>query len=567
MRRRWLAESLFRRNSQLATGDITFPGILYPRRLVASRTPGVEPNCALLWAHTQSTAPSLYGTLTFGFNGIGIIWGDAMVDLSAVQVSTSGQWQMFKIYDRRHRWRNHVITGAYNVVLPDGTVDPDTTKSLTELVQILFSAMGESSPDLSAITSSERPMVVWDRDVAADELDELLSVRGYAVHLANNGTPVVHQIGSGTVLSPDSETVSLDMQIDPPEKPEYLGIVCDHTRVQSKLKCRPVGREVSGEWKHADSVSYAPAGGWNNSVIKQMNWITDPATKAIAEATIGKCYQVDTQADGSHDIAAGSVDYAQGEIAITTGFQYLPVSADLVESLDGGFGKVEKKKAFVEALYFEGGEPTKQAQSDGIQIIEDGYTLDEDLGIVTFDEPLLRKDDSGDMTSDTVFADVYLTTSYVVTDPSTHVRDRYVRTRNLGGYGDVAIKVKELARTLVCHYGSDNITITSIDDNQTTIQAEADYLLDTAQNRYVTTLGKTLVQRGIQNINTDGITQQVMWYAADNGHPVPFRTVASQGMESIPFISRHTERYRRRAVRRNDDVSNRRKGRYLKKRD
>lgn len=551
----------------MATGDITFPGILYPRRLVASRTPGVEPNCALLWAHTQATAPSLYGTLTFGFNGVGQTWEDAKVDLSAIQVSTSGQWQMFKIYDRRHRWRNHIITGAYNVVLPDGTIDPDTVKSLSELAEILFSAMGEASPDLSEITSSEQPMVVWDRDVAADELDELLSVRGYSIHLSSLGQPVVCQVGTGATIAPDDDTVSLDMSIDPSELPEYLGIVCDYTRVQSKLKCRPVGREVTGEWKHANDLSYAPTGGWTNSVVREMNWITDPDTRAIAEATVGKCYQIEYQANGSHDIAAGSVNYSQGEIAISSAFQYLPISVNLVDSLDAGFGKVEPKKAFVEGLVFQGGDPMKQAQSEDFQLIEDGYTINEELGIVTFDEITIKKDDSNDMASDNVFADIYLTCSYVVTDPTTHVKDRFVRTRNLGGYGDVAIKVAELRRTLVCIYGSDGITISSINDNQSTVEAEADSLLDSAQNRYVTTSGKTIVQRGIQNIDTDGLTQQVMWYAADNGHPVPFRTVASQGMESIPYISRHTERYRRRAIRRNDDVSNRRKKRYLKKKD
>lgn len=527
----------------MPTGDITYPGILYPVWAKASRTVGARPDVAIVHSHIQSTAPVQGGTLTIGFNGVGVTWHDCLVDQSHTTYSTHGHMQLWKIRDRRWRWLRHFVNGSYNVRLPDGTIDPATEKTLAQLATILFTAMGEPSANVSAITSTEKPYVKWEWDRAVDELEELLYTHGYVPTLALDDTAVVYRVNTGALLPNNSEVISPSMGVDPNELPQYLAAMAWYTRVQSKLKCEAVGVDSDGSIQPVDDLSYAPTGGWTNNITDEMKFIVDETDRQLAASTVGRWYRVTTQADGSQDISDGSVDYT-GDVPVTDISQLLPLHKDLVETVTQ-FGYTVNRLAYVEATYYDyTGNPPLNEDKEMYQVETIPWKLDPEFGLVQFAYPLVKRD--GD---DITFADVFLTCSYSVTNNTTHVKDRYYKQRTLGGYGDDMIDVKELERTLVCEYDTDGITIDNIIDNQTTLDANLDVFLDAAQRRYNTEVGYVVKYRGIQPIEVDGITTQVQWnVAVPHDTTSPFNTIASQQMEVIAGVAKKAERRRQRDI-------------------
>lgn len=527
-------------------GYISFPGIINSQYIRAAvRTNGLRPNQCLLASKPQASPPSLVGTLAFGFGGTTVTWPNALCDRSLMRVSDNGQQVFWVIKDGRWRHWKAFVTGAYNVLLPDGTIDPDTAKTLQEIVTILFTAMGTTA-DVSAITSTEKPEVVFDHDRAVPELEEILELRGYVASYRLDGSYKIFRVGVGATLPNDGDVVSFANSMNPPELPLTLRALGARTRVQSKLKCVPVGIDTDGKVKEVKDLSYNPGGVGNASGWDGKDWIdficiNDPVARELAKKSVGKWYQAKFQADGTHGIKGGGVDYSQGEIAVTSALQYLPLSDKLVTSSVDIHGKKRLDDAFIEGkLYLdvEGANPARGANSaDFFRLDSRWWTLDNELGIVKFNAIARKKNASEVMT----FSDIYFTCSYSVHDNTSHVRDRFLRDRSLGGTGMDQVKAEELERTLKCQYGTNHITIATIVDNEATVQTAADLLLDNVVASYSTGLGNTILYRGIRVYNTDGINLQVVWNLAMPGSKIPFSTSVSQNMEAHPLAPRSSD--------------------------
>lgn len=528
----------------MATGFISYPGIEFPQYIRrAVRTNGLRPNICILVAKPQSSPPMLHGDLVFGFNGTNVTWPNALCDIALGQSTDRGQSCMWTILDGRWRHWKAFITGAYNVRLDDGTIDPLTEKTLQEIVQLLFQAIGTTA-DVSAITSDEKPEVVFDHDRAVPELEEILEQRGYVASYQMDGTYKIYRVGSGSVIPNDGDVFSFANIINPPELPETLRARGARVRVQSKLHLTPVGIDIDGKIKKVNDLSYNPGGegvvgGWDKKDMESFSYLAGKAQQ-LALMSVGKWYQVEFQANDDHEISGGGVDYAPGEITITDALQYLPLSDKLVTASVDVFGKKRLDLAFLEGeVYLDDDNPPKGKNSDKFSRIDRrDWSLDSELGIVKMKSVAKMVTDEGDFT----FADLYLTCSYSVHDTVSHVKDRFLRDRPLGGDGMDQVNAEELERTLECQYGTDHKTINAIIDNEADVIAAADKLLDNVATTYATGLGNTVLYRVIRDYTTDGVNLQIVWTCAAPGSLTPWSTLVSQNVEAYPLAPRSKDR-------------------------
>lgn len=533
-------------------GFVTYPGLNEIQYLrVATRAVGLRANKAIVVTKPQANAPSLTGTLAFGFGGTSVTWTNALCDSAMMRVSRDGQQCFWTILDGRWLHWKAFIHGAYNVRLPDGTIDPDTEKTLAQLLTLLFQAMN-ATVDVSEVTSSEKPEVVFDHDRVVPEIEELLEQRGYVASYLLDGTYKVYRVGSGATLPNDGDVVSFSNTMNPPEKPQTLRALGAKTRVQSKLHMTPVGLDTDGKIKKVKDLSYTPGGpgrvdGWDGMDLLTFNFVTDPKAQQLALMSVGKWYQVEFQAKDDHVIAGGGVDYVPGELSVTNILQYLPLSDELVETAIDVFGKKRRGKAYVEGtFYLDEENPAPAKNSDPFSRVDRrDWTLDKELGIVKFREPARMIVNESVTPHVFTFADVYLTCSYSI-DNALRIKDRYIRDRSLGGSGADQLRVEELERTLICEYGSDNKTISNIIDNEATVDVSADFVLDNAAASYTTSIGNGILYRGIRQYSPDGINLQVVWSGAVPGSAAPYSTFVSQGMESHPLVPNSRERRQKR---------------------
>lgn len=478
------------------------------------------------------------------------------MDIGTLQVTAAGQMQIFKIYDRRWRWGKAWIVGAYNIILPDGTVDADTKKTIPELVSLLFAQIGGETVDTSLITSTEYPTVIWDHANCADELDDLLNSRGYVVCLQTDNTVKIYPRDTGATLPVNGDVVNVSISINPPEIPLYLTAIGAQTLVQSKLMCLPVGEDKDGTIKLVKDLTYNPGGvgsttGWDNVDMTTFASITDVDARERALKTVGKWFQVTFQGDGSQQITDGGTnDYVPGEIVVTDAKQYFPLKKQLLSSHTNQFGKKQYDEAYLEIVAYDtwGTPPKAQNTPAFTRIDQRDWDLIPEWGIVVFKEPLLKQDTS--TPKKMVFGECYLTCTYSIDATSTgRIKDRYQRQKNLGGTGEDVERVEQLQRTIKVAYTAGTATVSGITDNKTTIDTAADLYLNAAALKYSVSTGTLALYRGIYGFNSDGVSLQIVWNCAVQGD-TPWSTYVAQYCECLPRLPTSRFRHKNRTIRR-----------------
>lgn len=539
-------------------GQISFPGVLDPRYLIATRTLGTKPDVSVIYATPQPGTPDCSGTatLSFGFNGVTINMANALCDRGTLMLSTHGHTQVFEIKDRRWRWERVFVTQAFNVRMADGSIDPVTIMSLQGIIYFIFSVMGEFSADVSLITSTEYPEIVLDHDSCADSLDEILIPRGYVVSLQTNDNVAVYPRGEGSVLTPNEDLVNATITLNPPEIPYYLTACWNYTLVQSMLMCLPVGLDTDGSVKDVNLLSYMPVGGWGRKSLITFDYITDATARECAKRTVGKWYQVASQADGTQELQFGGVNYLPGEIAVSDASQLLPIEPLLLEATTDVYGKKAYDPPYVTGLFFEGTadtNPPKGKNTDPFTRVDHrDWTLDRVRGIVKFRQLAIKEDVSAHTFT---FADVFATCSYAVHPTPGYVKDRMTTSIILGGYGEDLRKRNELQRQIIAGYTAGTATLSSLSDNQGLIAPDAVAYLLSAAATYSIAAGSVLLYRGIYPFNVDGISMQIRWNCAINGD-TPWGTLVAQNVEGIPILATMSERAALRWLKLNSDPLN-----------
>ena len=549
----------------MPSGSIDFPGVIFPRHMLVTRTTGVRPDTIILNCVPQVLSPDTSGTSTlmFSFNGIGFFWQNCLCDRATLRMSTTGHYEILEIQDRRWIWARNYITASYNVRFADGSIDPATTASLQQIVLNLFTAMGETvPPDLTDIVSTEQPELRYDHDNAADCLDELLSLRGYVVSLMSDDSVKVCVRGRGATLPADDDVVSVSISLDPPEPPYAVYVCGDQTMVQSKLKLWALGVDKDGTVKKAANLSFAPAGGWAGTDLVGFAWMQDQVAKDLALKYVGKLYGVSAQGDGTFNIHNGGTNYCPGEITVTSAWQYLPLEPELLSTYTDVFGKKQRSPILVEGTFYNTTAninfPQNQNTPAFTQVNARSYTFNRKTGTILFAEPSYKSTAAAGAGRPFDFADVYLTCSYSIHDATTQIKDRYIRNLVLGGTGRDLTKVDSLQRLIIVNYAANSATVTSITDNLTTVDSAADLYLAAAANKYTTLAANLVLWRGIKQFSTDGVALQIRWDVAMEGQQAPFGTLVAQNFEGIPLLPQTSEKAYLRQLRQQSNATNRR---------
>lgn len=549
----------------MPTGAIAFPGVVAPRHMIATRTLGARPDAAIIYALPQDGSPDTSGTstLSFIFNGVPFYWTNCLCDRGTLQVSTSGHYQVFVILDRRWLWKKKWITQAYNLRNPDGSIIAATQRSLAGIVSDIFAVIGEVV-DISAVSSTEYPELILDHDNCVDVIEELLNPRGYVISLHCDDTVHIYRRGVGAIIPFNLDVVTQNTSIDPPEVPQYLTALGSKTLIQSKLKMLPVGIDTDGSIKSVNSLSYKPSGGWDSTDLFKFNYVTSDAARELAIQTVGKWYQVASQADETFDLNFGYTNYNPGRFTVTSAGQYLPLSDSLLTTTTDINGRVINDRAFVEGKFWDDGRGTNTASFTRVDHRD--WTLDGERGIIRFREPALKKT-PGPVSGNFTFADVYLTCAYSVYNPYSYIKDRQYRSINLGGLGEDIEEVDELQRAISFSYAANSSTVDGVSDNLASFDSAADLYLNASQYKYTTQSGRTLLYRGLYPINTDGITLQVKWDVAVPGAASPFGTHVSQYSEGLVLLPTEHERQLVRRARLAADPMTQRKRRYQREKE
>jgi hypothetical protein len=169
---------------------------------------------------------------------------------------------------------------------------------------IRVEAMGEDDYDTDQMPQLLRPEVHWDHANPAQALAELADGLGCRVVLGLDNIVHIVPTGIGDALPTDPDKViQPSLTINPPVMPDELMVVCGPTRYQIDVMLEPVGRDLDGQWKPVDQLSYTPvmtvAGkkvkGWqyeNLSAPTNVGNQFGNAAWIAAVNTVGKCYRI-----------------------------------------------------------------------------------------------------------------------------------------------------------------------------------------------------------------------------------------------------------------------------------
>lgn len=170
-------------------------------------------------------------------------------------------FQRLLIEDRRWIWQFGSIDGDYNDLRPDGTYIRE--KSPRELATLLLEKMQEVGYDVRNLPSDARPRKLWSAANPAAELERLAAEFGCVVVLnPTTDTVRVVRVGAGTPL-PAGPARRRERGRFAPPIPARLVVVGGTVLWQSKFKVgQPMAKELNGEFKPFDEVTYARPGGW-----------------------------------------------------------------------------------------------------------------------------------------------------------------------------------------------------------------------------------------------------------------------------------------------------------------
>lgn len=524
---------------------LTFTGVTDPIKLYGQNTLGTTPDVYALQFTPQLTDIPNAGvsTLVFGNSAGTITLTNCHIDRVQYARSEGGYICTAYIWDRRWRWQSKVITGRYNVRGPDGTIVAATEKTPQELASLLLAAIGETA-SVTMLPNGDRPEVSWDNANAADELYDLLRQRGCAIGIPDD-TTTIYELGGGSAAPSNTDVMSVQQSVDPPELPETIRLICDSSIVQSKLKLIAVGIETDGSIVELDDLSYKPAGGWESV----SNWlefpeITDEDARQLAIQSVGRLYKVDSQADGGQAI--------DGTIVTTNdASELLPLSTKLLDVYTDLNGKQQAARAYLEGTYAVESAPANElTNTPPFTRYRGGWKLYGDTGLVELSDPAIHLNVSEQWTA----AELYLVCSYSVLNPSTGQYYREQFDRSLGGIGTVAIHTEDLFRTIRQEYDyTDPTLVDTTHDNMTALTTNAEAVLDAIEARYVQQTGYVVLYRHIQEIFANGKIFQVGYRAGTGG----FFTIANVATESLVSTPREVDRFRKRVSRANEDYGTR----------
>ena len=505
---------------QVRRGHITF-GYGDSIRIVADTLP-------------QLGVPNVDVTVMVSDGDVGtIILPGCRIDRANITYSTFGHIVRVHLLGPTWRLRKGSIDGLYNVVRPDGTIEPSTQRSVQELAELLFRAMGwPGAWDVSGLPSIPGPQRNWHGSNAYAELTRLCHEYGcdWGLDALNYPMLRVWRMGSGSGLPTGGFDMTADYGVDVGEPPDAVKVYCSPTRFQSKLKLRCMLPDTDGAIKPYADVSYAPADGWDgvdpNDPLPNS---TDKVAQGLAKRWLYKLWMAESQADGSDNVPG----YGPAPIG-----SLLPLFDELAgDFTDDLLGQLEQRSYLVGTIAIQS-EPLPVANSEPHTHIEVEHRLIGDSGLVTSPFPLTKLNDLDQWTA----ADVFMVCSYNISDATGGHKVYHSLRRQIAnnGTGDEALHRPEFYRRVIAEYDDENVVGTQ--DNETDLNSALNDHIDAFVAQFQTVRSAVKMYNVCLPMSLDGTRQQVSYTYSIRKPNKGVRTIAAASTEWEPGIQRRHQR-------------------------
>lgn len=539
-------------------GYATFPGVNAVIDAEISVIQGISPSVCTMHIAPQAELLREGGTLAFYFGDRSITWTNCKVDYASMERDQGGMIWQLRILDRRWKWRFGKISGAYNLRNADNTVRSDTEKNPQELAELCLAAMGEYSYDVSGLPIEPRPFIDWNVTNPAEALAALCDTLNCRVvlSLANEMVKIV-KVGTGADL-PNGPITQGGETIDSPEMPSQIAIVTAPVRYQCDFMLEAVGLDTDGKIKAIDSLSYKPPGGWGIEAVEDGEFynVLDKKGKreqALARQSVYRWYRI---LDSFQVPGYGLIEDRR---------QVLPLFDELAETILQTDPSDNTKK-FINrpSLVYGGWCPYPDGAAAGLPNISSTlvppptatvdendsiylrpYTLDTELGIVKFNDPVFYNLNPGEGKQLQISpAQLYLRTSCNIKYKDTNSHIHYYYSRNTGGSFNTLpqyINRSEIQLNVIPVYGSSgSYTLTY---NYEDVNEECEYWLDAAMREYQTARPETRRYAGMIQQDLDGAIRQVTYTVGPAGTYTTISRNDEQLSRTLPY------EYRRRKER------------------
>ena len=550
----------------------TYPGVQNVLGASYTLTHGITPSVVSFQIVPQTATIFATGDVVFYHGTTTLTLRDCRADQSSMVRSTDGTLVSFSAVDRRWRWRFGEVYGHYNQRDADGLIVTATEKTPQQLAQLLLDAMGETGVvGVSDIPNNARPECEWVAENPAEALADLIEPFGMVVVLQINGTVAIRQQGIGAALPANTFLIEQEVSSNPPEVPATVRILGGPNRYQRRLELEAVGYDLDGSIKPIDQLSYTPAGGWGKET-QFFSGIAASDARALALRDVFRLYRIrDINSPISAPIVSlpgpppvqapvipiGPVMPGQpaplqvqqpqiGGVGYLVQYlrEILPLEKGLVQTGPDANGIRRRRPEAVYGVYFVGNIslefPRNSSRANQAQWRYPGrFTVEHELGMVRFDEQVVRWDDT---TKQFAAAFIELECSFTVRHPDTSAHMRWSYTQATGaasGYGTEVVRREELVWERYTRYDQTGLSLGWLEKTyEAELNALSQYYANGRISQYVTQSGASGKYVGLQAINPDGAIQQVTWEIGGGG----CYTSASRLYEPSPYIPPYKER-------------------------
>lgn len=546
-------------------GYATFPGVNAVIDAEISVVQGISPSVCTMRIAPQAEILREGGNLTFYFGDLSVTWTDCKADSVSLERDRNGQIWKLRIFDRRWKWAFGYISGAYNLRNADNSIRNDTEKNPQELAELCLAAMGEYNYDVSGLPIEPRPFIDWNVTNPAEALAALCDMLNCRVVLSlANETVKIVKVGEGAYL-PDGPITQGGETIDPPEMPSEVAIATAPVRYQCDFALEAVGLDTDGKIKAIDSLSYKPSMGWSSDLFDSerpydgfQNVLEQKGKRehALAVQTVYRWYRILNRFQ------------VPGYGLIEDRRQVLPLFDELAETIlqtnpSDNTKEFRNRESLVYGTWSPDDgldninstltPPATAIVDEDDTVYTKGFSLDTQLGIVKFNEPIFRN-----MLSQPSFipapAILYLRASCNIRDKTTGGILRYYYSRSTGGTFNTQplyISHPEIQLNVIPVYGSSGTyTLTY---NYEDVNEECEYWLDAAMREYQTTRPETRRYAGMIQQDLDGAIQQVTYTVGQAGTYTTISRNDEQLSRTLPYEFRRRRERERAAIRKQED--------------
>jgi hypothetical protein len=391
----------------------------------------------------------------------------------------------------------------------------------------------------------------------SEALAQLCDKYGCRIVLHLNGRVKIEKTGEGKKLALGATGLDGGIAVDSPEVPDKLVLVTAPVRWQYDFDLEPVGLDVDGSIKLIDELSYKPEKGWSKSDVPNYNDLADvvkPGTdnakttykttvRQLAQETVFRWYRIKVKA-GEDDDGFKPIKLPPNKEPIDSLDRMLPIHDKQITTRQVG-NRIEPLPAQVWGRFFPGFDSVSsqiaflpEAGADLSKVPDaiytKGFTIDCELGIVRFSEPVFLYGEDKEL-NDHLPAEIRLRTAVSLRDKDTRGWVRHEFEREMRG---------TRRNTLPQYVQQDDVFYNVIpqgeaSDTEAEAEQAAEHYLDAIEDKYQITDPAGFSYAGFQKIEVDGAIQQVTWSLSDDGYAT---TRASRNREDSLAIPSYGER-------------------------